>query len=184
MTNTYYGIYQGVVTDIKDPERRGRIKVICPDVLGGDEESAWCDPVVPVAYDTGGDFCIPELEEMVWVMFIAGDVDQPVWLGGWWSEDSTPLGETYEDADQVRIISYRDCTITMQDGKISIEVIGSNNSISIEDGKIKIKGDLIVEGNITSNSLSANSVTASGVSLSTHTHGGVESGSSSTGQPN
>ena len=28
----YYGIYQGVVTNISDPEKRGRLKVKCPDV--------------------------------------------------------------------------------------------------------------------------------------------------------
>ena len=44
--SNYYGIYQGIVTNIQDPEKRGRIKVRCPDVLGGKAESAWCDPVV------------------------------------------------------------------------------------------------------------------------------------------
>ena len=80
----YYGLYQGIVTSISDPEKRGRIKVKCPDVLGGNTESAWCDPLVPVAYDGGGDFCMPAINETVWLQFIAGDANKPVWLGGWW----------------------------------------------------------------------------------------------------
>ena len=118
----YYGMYQGVVTNIKDPEERGRIKVICPEVLGATVESAWCDPVVPVAYDNGGDFCIPTKSETVWIQFIAGDINRPVYLGGWWSKSKTPLGKNYVNTDKIRIINYADCTITMQDGKIEINV--------------------------------------------------------------
>lgn len=154
MTSQYFGIYQGSVTSISDPENRGRLKVICPDVLGGDEESAWCDPVVPVAYDNGGDFCMPEVGEMVWVMFIAGDVDSPVWLGGWWQEDMSPLGTNYTDVDKVRIISYSDCTITMKEGKIDINVGEGDYDLHIEDGKVSIKGDLIVDGNVIANNIS------------------------------
>ena len=109
----YYGIYQGVVSNVKDPEKRGRIKVKCPDLLGDETESAWCEPCVPVCYDNGGDFCMPEVKETVWLMFIAGDVNRPVWLGNWWQEKMTPLGSSYKDISKLRIISYADCTITM-----------------------------------------------------------------------
>lgn len=152
-SNNYYGIYQGVVTDIKDPEKRGRLKVICPEVLGGDEESAWCDPMIPVAYDRGGDFCMPEVQEMVWIMFIAGDIDRPVWLGGWWSEAMSPLGDNYSNVDKVRIISYSDCTITLKNGTININVGEGDFDLKIENGKVIVKGNLTVDGNIYANNL-------------------------------
>lgn len=152
-SNKYYGIYQGVVTDIKDPEKRGRLKVICPEVLGGDEESAWCDPMIPVAYDRGGDFCMPEVQEMVWIMFIAGDIDRPVWLGGWWSESMSPLGDNYSNVDRVRIISYSDCTITLKNGTININVGEGDFDLKIENGKVMVKGNLTVDGNIYANNL-------------------------------
>lgn len=174
----YYGLYQGVVTNIKDPEKRGRIKVKCPDVLGGETESAWCDPLVTVAYDNGGDFCIPEKDELVWLQFIAGDANRPVWLGGWWQKNMTPLGTNYDKVDKVRIISYADCTITMQDGKIIINVGEGECDLKIEHNKVTIDGNLAVSGSIT-----AKTVKAGDVSLSSHKHGGVESGSSSTGNP-
>ena len=225
----YYGIYQGVVTNINDPEKRARIKVICPDVLGGEVESAWCDPVVTVAYDHGGDFCIPTKDETVWIQFIAGDSNRPVYLGGWWQKEKTPLGSSYSNIDKIRIIKYADCTITMQNGIIDINTGGGGSyDLRVQDGQITIAGNLNVTGVITAptivassrtrgvgsittdtlqanqvintplinattvNSTSVNStnvdassdVTASGVSLNSHTHSGVMSGGSSTGSPN
>lgn len=154
----YYGIYQGVVTNITDPEKRGRIKVKCPNVLGSETESAWCDPLVPVAYDNGGDFCIPTKNETVWLQFIAGDVNRPVYMGGWWSKDKTPLGVNYSNIDQVRIISYADCTITMQNGKIDINTKSGAFDLRIEDGKLTIEGDLTVSGNISAKNVTAQQV--------------------------
>lgn len=156
----YYGIYQGVVTKIDDPEKRARIKVTCPDVLGGTTESAWCDPCVPVAYDTGGDFCIPSKEETVWLMFIGGDANKPVWLGGWWQKSMTPLAENYTSIDAVRIISYGDTTITMKAGVININVGAGVCDLKIEHNKVTVLGDLQVDGSISAYSVIAGTINA------------------------
>ena len=174
----YYGLYQGIVTNIKDPEKRGRIKVRCPEVLDGEIDSAWCDPLVPVAYDNGGDFCIPAIDEAVWLQFIAGDANKPVYLGGWWGEKKTPLGKNYSDIDKVRIINYADCTITMQNGKININIGAGVCDLSIENSRVVVDGNLIVKGGVF-----ANTVEADGISLTEHTHGGVYAGGSNTGKP-
>lgn len=129
MLNSYYGIYQAIVTNINDPEKRGRIKVQCPTVLGATAESAWCDPCVPVAYDNGGDFCLPRVREAVWLMFISGDVNKPVYIGGWWSKNKTPLCNNYTDLDDIRIVSYKGCSITM-----------SKDTIDISAETVKING--------------------------------------------
>lgn len=199
--NKYYGLYQGVVTNIQDPEKRGRIKVKCPDVLGGTTESAWCDPMIPVAYDNGGDFCIPAKDETVWLQFIAGDANRPVWLGGWWQKNMSPLGNNYSKVDQVRIISYADCTITMQDGTININVGDGVCDLKIEHNKVTVDGNLVVKGRVSAYSVSAGDIQATasesgggtisadtsietqGVSLATHKHSGVTSGGSNTGTP-
>ena len=144
----YYGIYQGVVTNINDPEKRGRLKCKCPDVLGGSTESAWCDPMIPVAYDNGGDFCMPQKEETVWLLFIAGDANRPVWLGGWWQKNMTPLGSSYSNIDRMRIISYADCTITMKEGVININVGDGICDLEIRHNKVTVKGNLTVEGDV------------------------------------
>lgn len=173
---SYYGLYQGIVTRIDDPEKRGRIKVLCPSVLGDSIESAWCDPLVNVAYDNGGDFCIPNKDEAVWLQFIEGDANKPVWLGGWWQKNMTPLGGTYTDADKIRIISYADCTITMKKGVININVSDGDFDLKIENKKVTIQGNfsmqgnLSIDGDISAKSIQGTEVKANGVSLSNHTH--------------
>ena len=144
----YYGIYPGIVTKTNDPEKRGRIKCQIPDVLGADTESAWCEPCIPVAYDTGGDFCMPQKKEAVWIMFHEGDPNEPVWLGGWWQEKKTPLGNNYTNLDDIRIISYANCLITMKKGTITINIGGGGTELKIDSGNISINGNLSVIGNI------------------------------------
>lgn len=164
--NKYYGVYQGVVTNVNDPEKRGRLKIQCPKVLGGDTESAWCDPVVPVAYDGGGDFCMPQVSEAVWVMFIAGNANKPVWFGGWWQKNMSPLGDNYANLDNVRIISYSNCLIVLQNGLIDININGGESEVQISEGNIKVTGNLTVTGNISATNINANIVTASNL----HSH--------------
>ena len=158
--NKYYGIYQGIVSNINDPDKRGRIKVKCPDVLGADTESAWCDPVVPVAYDSGGDFCMPQEDEAVWLLFMSGDANKPVYLGGWWSKDKSPLGSNYLNLEDTRIISYADCNIVMKNGVININVGAGVCDLKIEHNKVTVKGNLTVEGSISAYSVSAGSIHA------------------------
>ena len=90
------GIYAGQVVSIKDPEHRGRVKVKIAEVLG-EATSNWCEPCVPCCFENGGDFCLPELKDYVWVVFMNGELDSPVYLGGWWTQDSTPLGDNYKN---------------------------------------------------------------------------------------
>ena len=61
--------------------------------------------------------------------------------------------------------------------------IESNSTITIKSSKVTINGDLDVTGKIQANSVEAGSVKAGGISLSSHTHGGVEPGSGNTGGP-
>lgn len=176
----FYGLYQGVVTKVKDPEKRGRIKVKCPEVLGGDVESAWCDPMIPVAYDYGGDFYIPVVNEAVWIQFIAGDSNRPVYMGGWWSEKKSPLGSSYESINKVRIINYADCTITMRDGKIDINVGEGTYDLRIQDGKVTVNGNLTVNGAISAYSVSAGNIHA----VSSENGGGVVKADTRVDAPN
>ena len=53
----YYGKYRAKVVDVNDPERRGRIRVQCPSVLGT-HKSAWCEPCIPYATDFAGDYYV------------------------------------------------------------------------------------------------------------------------------
>lgn len=74
-----FGIFRGIVVNSTDPERRGRIKVRVPQLLGG-YETDWAWPCVPVGTTQAS---IPAPGKGVWVQFEGGDLQNPVWMGGW-----------------------------------------------------------------------------------------------------
>jgi uncharacterized protein involved in type VI secretion and phage assembly len=81
--NKYYGKYRGTVVMNIDPEQRGRISAIVPDVLGM-IPSSWAVPCVPIAGIQQGTYFIPPIGAGVWIEFENGDVDYPIWTGGFW----------------------------------------------------------------------------------------------------
>jgi hypothetical protein len=79
----YYGKYRGTVINNLDPEQRGRIMAMVPDVLGL-TPSSWAMPCVPAAGIQSGMFVVPPLGSGVWMEFEQGDADYPIWTGGFW----------------------------------------------------------------------------------------------------
>ncbi len=114
----YYGKYRAKVVDLKDPEKRGRLRVECPSVLG-EAKSNWCEPCISIAYDGGGDFCLPPLNETVWIEFEEGNQNKPIWVGSWWSKEKTPI-ENYDEADKERIVEYQGVKISMKEGILTV----------------------------------------------------------------
>ncbi|UJP02940.1 MAG: phage baseplate assembly protein V [Nitrosomonas sp.] len=66
-----------------DPEQRGRIMAMVPDVLGM-TPSSWALPCVPMAGKQQGVFMVPQLGSGVWIEFEQGNPDYPIWVGGFW----------------------------------------------------------------------------------------------------
>lgn len=81
----FTGAYRGVVLDTRDPANRNRIKVKIPAITG-DSMSEWVPPMV-----SGGYVVTPSPGEQVWILFEAGDVNYPLWLG------STKSLEAYDN---------------------------------------------------------------------------------------
>ena len=79
--NKYYGKYRGTVVNNIDPEQRGRIQAIIPDVLGL-IPSSWAMPCVPIAGKQEGIFVVPQIGAGVWMEFEQGESDYPIWVGG------------------------------------------------------------------------------------------------------
>jgi uncharacterized protein involved in type VI secretion and phage assembly len=83
----YYGKYRGTVTQNIDPEFRGRLMCMVPDVLGL-APSSWCEACAPLAGPTGppmGVYLVPPIGAGVWVEFENGDPDHPIWVGCRWA---------------------------------------------------------------------------------------------------
>lgn len=81
-----YGLHYAIVSQNKDPENLDRIKVRFPWLEQGDkDESHWAQLLTPMEGKKFGWYVLPDVDDVVVVMFIAGDVSQPVIVGGVWS---------------------------------------------------------------------------------------------------
>jgi uncharacterized protein involved in type VI secretion and phage assembly len=76
----FYGKYRGTVLDNVDPEMRGRILAIVPDV-SGPLPTSWALPCLPWGGIQTGVFCVPPIGAGVWIEFEQGDPDYPIWTG-------------------------------------------------------------------------------------------------------
>lgn len=79
----FYGKYRGTVVNNVDPENRGRIQAIVPDVKGT-VPLGYALPCLPVAGKGSGSFFLPEMGAGVWIEFEQGDPDYPIWSGCFW----------------------------------------------------------------------------------------------------
>jgi hypothetical protein len=70
-----YGIYRGIAMNTADPMMRGRIQVNVPSVPGGGGPS-WAEACRDFKSNS-----TPPVGTAVWVMYEAGDVSHPVWIG-------------------------------------------------------------------------------------------------------
>lgn len=138
-TVNFFGKYRAKVVDVRDPQFRGRIRVMCPKVLG-EATSSWCEPCIPVAYDRGGDFALPKLGEFVWVEFEEGNPNKPIYTGGLWSANNSP-SPSYEV--DTRLITWGDCKISITKDSVDI----SAPSVTVNGKEIAHSGSsVIVDG--------------------------------------
>lgn len=79
-----YGKYRGKVADNKDPQRLGRIKPLVPAVA--EDLLNWAMPCAPYAGPQEGFLMIPPIGANVWIEFEGGDLNYPIWTGGFWGE--------------------------------------------------------------------------------------------------
>lgn len=99
-----YGKYRGFVTDNRDPQKRGRLRLTIPSVLG-DQESDWALPCLPFGGGTGyGFFAVPEVGAQMWVEFEEGDIHRPIWTGTFWQQKSDVPKDASKGEPTTRLI--------------------------------------------------------------------------------
>lgn len=90
----YWGKYQATVVNNVDPDRRGRLQLIVPDVHSL-LPTTWAEACVPLAGPTGpamGVYMVPPIGAGVWVEFEHGNPDKPIWVGCRWGlQSDVPL---------------------------------------------------------------------------------------------
>jgi hypothetical protein len=72
----YHSVFRGIVKDNNDPQNLRRLKVTVPQITG-DETTDWIWPVDSSSITTD----VPVIGQGVWISYIGGDPEYPVWLG-------------------------------------------------------------------------------------------------------
>jgi phage protein D len=145
----------GIVTNVRDPNKSGRVKVKFP-WLSDSEESTWARLVTPMAGPNRGLQLIPEVNDEVLVVFEHGDINRPLVLGGLWNgSDAPPLGDAVGGDGNIQkrgIVTRAGHQIVLDDssggGGVTIKDSGGNEvSLAAGGGTINLKsaGDLTVE---------------------------------------
>jgi len=113
----YWGKYRGIVKDVNDPKKLGRVKAQVPELFGTDFLTDWAWPVLPYGgIPDNGLFTVPEVDSGVFIEFESGNVDRPLWTGVWWSEPQgkpeTPKLAREEKDETTRPPKGTDVTVT------------------------------------------------------------------------
>jgi phage baseplate assembly protein V len=158
------GVAMAIVTNNKDPDGLGRVKVKLP-WLADQVESDWARVVTPMAGKERGLYCLPEVDDEVLVAFEHGRPDSLYVLGGLWNGKDKPPESNADGKNDVRALKSRSghvIRLTDKSGAETIEIVdktGKNSIvISTKDNTITIsadadvavksaKGKLVLSGN-------------------------------------
>lgn len=160
----WYGVFPALVTDIRDPDNQGRVKISLPWApdTGGDRYEAWARLATMMGGNNRGSWFIPDVNDEVLVSFEGGDPRRPYVLGGLWNGSDTPpesmdgagnnekkvlrsrngVKLTLDDTDgqeQFIVETPGGQKITLKDGPGSVTIEDSNgNSIKLESAGITV----------------------------------------------
>lgn len=140
-----HGVAVGLVTNNKDPEQLGRVKVTFPWRSGSDE-SYWARVVTFMAGKERGAFFLPEVGDEVLVAFDMGRLQHPFIIGSLWNGEDPPPETNAGGGNHIRKIKTRsghELIFDDEKGKEKITLrTKAGNQLVLDDesgGRIEIK---------------------------------------------
>ena len=174
----WYGVYPALVTDVRDPENQGRVRVTLPwspDADGGTYE-AWARLATLMGGANRGSWFVPDADDEVLVGFEGGDPRRPYVLGGLWNGSDRPP-ETMDGggANDKKVLRSRNgvkVTLDDTDGRerLLLETPGGQK-VTLSDGPGAIA---IEDANGNSIKLESSGVTVNSAAKVTVTAGTAE----------
>lgn len=101
-----FGVTVGIVTNVKDPDKAGRVKVCFPQ-LSGKPESDWVRVAQPAAGPGRGFYWLPHVSDEVLVAFERGQTNRPYVIGSLWNGKDKPMKDAYSDDNDIVMIQTR-----------------------------------------------------------------------------
>jgi phage baseplate assembly protein V len=136
------GVWNAIVTDNKDPEKLGRVKIKFP-LREGQLQTDWVRVATLMGGNQMGSLFLPEVNDEVLVAFLMGRLDQPVVIGSLWNKKQQP--PDFNDKNDIRKIKTKSGhEITFDDtsgsGTVTLKTSkGHNITISDKDKKITVE---------------------------------------------
>lgn len=181
----WYGVYPALVSDIKDPDGQGRVKITLPwsPDTGSAQYEVWARLATLMGGNNRGSWFIPDVNDEVLVVFEGGDPRRPYVIGGLWNGSDTPpesmdgAGNNYlkvlcsrngvkitlddQDGQEKFIVETPGGNkITLKDGPGSVQIEDSNgNSVKLETSGVTITASAKVTINASTAEISAGMVT-------------------------
>jgi uncharacterized protein involved in type VI secretion and phage assembly len=160
----WYGVYPALVSDIRDPDGQGRVKVTLPwsPDAGSEHYEAWARVATLMGGHNRGSWFIPDVTDEVLIIFEGGDPRRPYVIGALWNGRDNPpesmdgagknfhkvlrsrngVKMTLDDTDgQEKVIleTPGGQKVTLRDGPGSVEIVDSNgNAVKLETSGITI----------------------------------------------
>jgi len=181
----WYGVLPALVTDIKDPDNQGRVKVTLPwspDAKGA-RYDGWARLATMLGGNNRGSWFIPDVNDEVLVAFEHGDPRRPYVLGGLWNGRDAPpesmdgAGNNFKKVlrsrngvkitlddqngqEQLILETPGGQKATLKDGPGSVEIVDSNgNSVKLETSGVTVTAAAKVTVNASTVAISAGMVT-------------------------
>ena len=181
----WYGVYPALVTDIKDPDGQGRVKVSLPwsADTGSSRYEAWARLATMMGGNNRGSWFVPDVNDEVLIGFEAGDTRHPFVIGGLWNgSDAPPASMDGSGKNEKKVLRSRNGVkvtlddqdgqekfiaetpggqkVTLKDGPGVVEIVDSNgNSVKLEASGITITASAKVTVNASTVAVSAGMVT-------------------------
>ena len=169
------GVVVGIVTNNKDPDGLGRVKVKFPSI-NPDDESNWARVATFFSGNEMGAYFLPEVDNEVLVAFENGNIDTPYIIGTLWNGKDVQPYDNGDGKNNLRVIKSRSghqvilddtdgeekieisdssgknmITLDTKEDKITIssngdfDILASNGKMTIEAKEIELKGNSAVK---------------------------------------
>jgi uncharacterized protein involved in type VI secretion and phage assembly len=137
----WYGVYPALVSDIKDPDGQGRVKVTLPwsPDTGGARYEAWARLATLMGGNNRGSWFVPDTNDEVLVTFEGGDPRRPYVIGGLWNGTDAPPDSMDGGGNNYRKVlrSRNGVKVTLDDNngqeKMILETPGGQK-VTLKDG--------------------------------------------------
>lgn len=151
------GVTIGVVSDIKDPDKKNRVKVRLINRTDSAQETDFIRVMTPAAGKEFGFFALPEVGDEVLVAFLDGDYAAPYVLGSLWNPKSPAPAAVQDGKNEIRLMKSKTAhklelndgedapgitLITAKETKLAMDDKAQTAELTDKDGKNHLKIDI------------------------------------------